>query len=77
MLGLSMEEVSRLLNLSYLPWLSSSMCGYLLSKEQVHVYEKHDRSKILEIELLDFTADTSLTLSHAICAPSNERFLQN
>lgn len=57
-----MEEVSRLLNILYLPWLLCSMWGYLLSREQVHVYEKHYRSIIFEKELLRFTA---LALSHA------------
>lgn len=61
-----MEEVSRLLNIFYLPWLSCSMWGYLLSKEQVLVYEKHDRSNtIFETELLSFTAATARALSHA------------
>lgn len=61
-----MEEVSRLLNIFYLPWLSWNMWGYLLSKEQVHVYEKHNRRNIiLETELLSFTAGTALALSHA------------
>ena len=61
-----MEEVSRLLNIFYLPWLSCNMWGYLLSKEQVHIYEKHDRSSIIfETELLSFTAGTALALNHA------------
>lgn len=65
-LGLSMEEVSRLLNIFYLPWLSCNMWGYLLSKEHVRAYEKHDRSSIIfEMELLNFAAGTALALSHA------------
>lgn len=56
MLGLSVEEVSRLLNIFYLPWLSHHVWDNLLSKEQVDVYEKRDRSTIfLEIEFLTFT----------------------
>lgn len=68
-----MEEVSRLLNTFYLPWISCNMWDYLLSKKQVHVYEKHDRSIIFETELLSFTAGTDLALSHARC----DRLLQN
>lgn len=49
------------------------MWDYLLSKKQVHVYEKHDRSIIFETELLSFTAGTDLALSHARC----DRLLQN
>lgn len=61
-----MEEVSRLLNIFYLPWLSCNMWGYLLSKEHVCAYEKHDRSSIIfEMELLNFAAGTALALGHA------------
>lgn len=43
-LGLSMEEVSRLLNIFCLPWLSLNIWDHLLSKEQGHMSEKRDKS---------------------------------
>jgi len=81
LLGLSMEEVSKLLNGFYLPWLSCNRWSYLLSKDHVHVYEKHDRSSVIfsnrTAGFYFWYCPCPQSCQAYMCASSSDRLLQN